>query len=1090
MYSSLHNHTMYSILDGFSTPEEYLEKAKKIGLKAFAITEHGNIYSWLYFGELHTKYPDIKILYGNEVYETENINIQDKDNKYYHLIIIAKNEQGRIALNQITTRSNFEGFYYKPRIDLNMLKPYANDLIVCSACIGSKLGKENNYSKCLEYIKEYKSIFPYFYLELQSHKTEEQIEYNKKLLQLSKDTNTDFIITTDSHVIDESDLYYQTKFIQIARDNDIEVEIYDGCYLQTEQEIHKILDSQIGEQNVCIGLENTNKISDLCEQINMPFQDPILPHYSLPKEFTNENRFLQYLIKQGWNERKINLLSENEKNIYKERMFYEFDIITKMGFSGYYIIVWDYMNFAKSNNMFITAGRGSGAGSLIAYLLNITNVNPIKYNLIFERFLNPERVSMPDFDIDFGNRDIIVNYIEEKYKKENVCQIINFSYITPNVAISDTARMLGINYKVAKKLSDLFKYDTFEEALEKNPNIIDKYPQYLDLFNIAQKISGRVRNVSQHAAGIAIANNNLNNYLACIKGKDDKTVIQCDKKMIEKIGLVKFDILGVETINIIQNTTKLANISYDELSIDNPKMEYDIESFKIINELNTKGLFQIESAGMIDLIKNIRPKTLLEMSDIIALFRPDAMQFCEPYINAKIDKKNIKYIHNDMASILDETNGVCIYQEQLLDIVKKFGNRTYGGADLFRRGIGKKDKELVKFEADKLYDEIITNGYTENIAKQISNDLAQKGGYMFNKSHSLCYSVLCLQTAYLKSHYPIEFYTSLLNSNLGKPENITKYIQDAKNQHSFNRKDIEIMVPNINTSEKIFSITKDKKILFGLLGINGIGETIIKQIITERKDNGLYKNLIDLINRVPKLNTKQVVQLIKSGAIPCNNKRKLINNFIEYLYEPTKYEDAKTIKTQKIMLEEYGIDCNIIKDKDERLKLYNIKRKEKYDELEKNRKQNFINENSEKYLQNEEYWEFEGLSIFLNNNPFEQAFQYLRPFDEIDSNGGIGTTVGIISNVIKKMDKNKKQFCYITLYSVSGLLEMICWHTQLKDYNDLISKKSKVAIRYKKQDDNRIVLKQMKSYDDWFNNDLPILKRALDNFNTTGEYDE
>lgn len=395
-YSSLHNHSMYSLLDGYSTPEEYLKKANEIGLKAFAITEHGNEYSWCYFDKIKQNYPDIKMIYGVEMYECFDRSVCDKSSKYFHLLVLAKNEKGRKALNHLVTLSNLHGFYYKPRIELEDLRVFGDDLVVSSACLASKLARESDYQKCIEYINEYKEILSHFYLEMQSHRSEEQQIYNQKILKLSQDTNTPFIITTDSHAAASEDLYYQEQLVRIARDKDTLSEAYEGCYLQTVEEIHDVMDSQIGYDNVEIGLTNTNLIADMIENVSMPFQSPQLPTFPLPDGFSDNYSYLTHLTEQGWIKRNIDHLPQEEQKIYRERLDYEKDIIHTMGFDGYFLIVWDFINWAKENGVKIGAGRGSCAGSLVCFLMGITDLNPIKYGLIFERFLNPERISMPD----------------------------------------------------------------------------------------------------------------------------------------------------------------------------------------------------------------------------------------------------------------------------------------------------------------------------------------------------------------------------------------------------------------------------------------------------------------------------------------------------------------------------------------------------------------------------------------------------------------------------------------------------------------------------------------------------------------------
>ena len=456
MGSALHNHSEYSVLDGFSHPKEYLERAKEIGLKAFAITEHGNQYSWVYFDKLKKDYPDIKMIYGVELYECFDIRIQDPNNKYFHLVALAKNEKGRIALNEIITASNFEGFYYKPRVDLELLKPYAENLIILSACLASKIAKESNFEQCIDYVKEYKSIFPHFYLEMQSHRTTDQENYNKKILRLAHDTNTDFVITTDSHSATKEDLYYQARHVQIARDDETLTELYDDCYLQSEDEIHAIMDNQIGKENVTVGLNNSDIIADLIEEVEMPFQSPQLPTFPLPEGFEDNYSYLKYLCDKGWYTRGIDKLSDEEQRVRKERLEYELSIIHQMGFDGYFLFVWDFIRWAKENDVYVGDGRGSGGGAIVDYLLGISELDPISYNLIFERFLNPERVSMPDIDTDFSDREKVVRYLTDKYGEDRVCQVINFSYITPCVAVKDVGRVLGIPYNICNKISIKF----------------------------------------------------------------------------------------------------------------------------------------------------------------------------------------------------------------------------------------------------------------------------------------------------------------------------------------------------------------------------------------------------------------------------------------------------------------------------------------------------------------------------------------------------------------------------------------------------------------------------------------------------------
>jgi DNA polymerase-3 subunit alpha len=1047
---------MYSVLDGYATPKEYLERAKEIGLNGFGISEHGNQYSWVYFDELKKHYPEVKMIYGVELYECFDINIQDKNSKYFHLLAICKNERGRIALNEIVTKSNLEGFYYKPRVDLEMLKPYANDLIISSACLASKLSRESDYQKCIEYVKEYKSIFPYFYLEIQSHSSLDQQNFNQKIIQLSKDTNTPFIITTDSHAASKEDLYYQARHVQIAHDDETLTESYEGCYLQTEQEIHEIMDNQIGKENVNIGLENTNKIADMIDIVNMPFQEPQLPTFPLPEGFNDNHEYLVKLTTEGWIKRNYNSLSNEDINIRKDRLEYELNIIKQMNYDGYFLIVWDFINWAKENGVFVGPGRGSAGGSIVCYLLGISELDPIKYDLIFERFLNPERVSMPDIDLDFSDRDKVIEYLMNKYGEQNVCQIINFSYITPVVAIKDVGRVLSIPYQVCDKVSKKFTYDTFKECIEHNSDLYEQYADYKDWFDVAGKLSGRLRHASLHAGGVGIVDTKITDYIGMKLGSKGEHVIQVDKKKIEDIGIIKFDILGVATLKVIQEIVRDTNLDLWDIDINNPKFEYDEDAYNLLQEAKSNGVFQVESQGMKDLLLRLHPENLEDLSAVLALYRPDTMSMLEDYIHYKHNSLNIQYWHNDLKQILKKTYGCIIYQEEIMDIVRVFGGRTYGGADKFRKGIGKKDKELVKKEAHKLYQEIIDNKYDEPLAKQISDYLALMGGYSFNKSHSALYAVLCLQTAYLKAHYPAYFFKALFNLNKNDYGALNKYIIDAKENN------IEILPPHINKSQRNF-IVVDDKILFGLEAIKGIGEKFVEQLLIER-ENGTFKDFEDFRNRMNP-STSQIVTLIKAGVFPTKDKRQFLIKYAKSLFEAKEYKDVSTLPKLKDLQEKWDIDVDKIKDKEIRLKLYNQKRKIQYDILQQDKYKKFTTEFTEKYLSNEKFWEFESLSIFINNNPFEKIYNYITPFDEVED-GSKGVIIGIVSNIVKKTDRHGKQFAYISIYSTFGLIDIICWHSQFKEYQDLLKRGNQLALLCKKKDD-KAICQSIKTYNQW-----------------------
>lgn len=1078
MYSSLHNHTYYSLLDGYGSPKEMLDRAKEIGLKAFAITEHGNVYSHIYFDLIKKDYPDIKMIYGCELYECEDITVKDKDNKYFHLICLIRNEQGRKDLNKVITKSNFEGFYFKPRCTVEDIKPYAENFVISSACLASKLARESDFEKCIEYVNEYKEAFPYFFLEMQSHSHQDQCSYNQKILELSKRTNTPFIITTDSHAPKKEDLYYQDKLIQIGRkssNNDKNAiensEVYEGCYMQSEDEIHEIMDSQIGYENVCLGLENTNKVADLIENVDMPFQKPQLPTFPLPDGYRDNNEFLWHLVRQGWKDRGYDNLSEDEQQVRRTRLNYEMGIIHSMGFDGYFLFVWDFIKAAEKLGIEVGKGRGSAAGSLVCYCCHITDIDPIKYGLIFERFLNPERVGLPDIDTDVGNRDVIIDYLVDKYGEERVCQIINYSYITPTVAITDVGKILGFPYNQMQKLSQKFTFDKWDDCMKANPNLLADNPQYADLFDIAKHLSGRVKTVSIHAGGVGIVDTTINDYMPMKIGTKGEHVIQVDKHYVEDIGIVKFDLLGVATLNLVKEIKDDLHLDPWDYDINNPEFENDRPTYELLASGKTNGVFQVESAGMKDLLIRLKPK--LEQLDfevisvILALYRPDSMGALDEYVEMATGGSRPPSIHPDMDEILKDTNYCMIYQEQLLDIVKKFGGRTYGQADLFRKAIGKKLPELVRQESEKLRGEIITNGYSKDIANTIADELASKGGYLFNKSHSFSYAVLCFETAWFKAHYPTYFFKALFNQNKDKAGAINKYILDAK---YFN---VDILPPNINHSGMNFTVDKDK-VLFGLSAIGGIGESLSKQIIEERENNGIYKSFDDLIQRLS-LGKASVIALIKSGAIPCKNKREKLISYLKSEYQPLKFSEVQSLPTYKKLEEDWNIDLKkyvipssgkrIVYDKEALLAEYNRLKKIQFEENQKIRFQKYIDDNK-KYLEDEQFWEFQTLQVFINDNPFDAAYTFLTPFEDVPD-GEKCTLVGIIAKVQKKKDKNGKQFAYINIYSSFGLVEGIVWHSQLKEYEDLVKKGQQVAILCKKDSEEKVIVEKLKPYSKW-----------------------
>lgn len=625
--------------------------------------------------------------------------------------------------------------------------------------------------------------------------------------------------------------------------------------------------------------------------------------------------------------------------------------------------------------------------------------------------------------------------------------------------------MLGFKYGDMDRIAKKFSYETFQECLNKNPDIAD-VPEYQELFTIAGKLSGRVKTVSAHAGGVGIVDTDITDYMAMKLGSKGEHVISVDKRVVEEIGIIKFDILGVQTLTLLQEIQEGLGLSDWELDINNPAFENDKRPYELLKTARTNGVFQVESAGMKDLLIRLKAENLGELSAILALYRPDAMGALEEYITCKYDPSKVKYIHQDMQPMLYETYGCMIYQEQLMNIVRKFGGRSYGGSDKYRKAIGKKNRELVIQESEKLYQEIIDTGYSEELAKTISEELAKKGNYLFNKSHSFSYAVLTLQTAYLKAVYPAHFFKALFNINKSKAGAINKYIVDA---HDFN---VSVLPPHINRSDMNFTVYNGS-ILFGLSAIAGIGETVAQQIVEERNTNGKYHNLNDLLTRVP-LTKAQIIALIKSGAIPTKNKKQTIIDYLKSQYKPTSFTAPQKLPPYKKLIADYGIDVEQYRigtgkyayDKETLLELYSEIKRNEFRKTATDRFQKYKDENA-KYLENEGFWEFEALQIFIGDNPFIEADAHIEKGFADTEIGDSCVIVGIISKIQKKKDKNKNQFCFINIYTSYGLIEGVVWSSDYKKYEDLLFKGSQVAIYGAKSSDENITVNSMKSFEQW-----------------------
>lgn len=1064
MSSSLHTHSAYSLLDGFSMPEENMKRASELGLKAIAITEHGEVTSWPYYSELQDKYPDVKLLYGIEAYECSDREVKDPDNKYWHLILIARNELGRQAINRLSTLGHLHGFYSKPRISLlDIAKEDTDNLIVTSACLASHLSREKDYEKCVALVNEYKTVCKHFYLEIQAHDNTMQAEYNQKIMRMAKDTNTKVVVTNDVHAATKEDLKYQDVFVRIANDRETAAEIYDGCYFMSDAEIHAILDKQIGSDAANRCLQTTDEVADLCDVISMPWHEPELPKIQIPQQYASSAAYLRALVKQGFVRRGCDKFDVEKQRIYKQRIKEELEVIEKKDFCDYFLILVDYISWCRQNGIIVGPGRGSACGSLVCYLIGITELDSIKYDLDFGRFLTIERKDLPDVDVDVSDRAPVVEYLTNKYGEDRVVQVMNIVFTTPVTSIRDAGRILGFPYAEMQKISKGFIQKTWQDCLEANPDVAEN-PRYAELLDYAGRITGRPRGYGIHAGGVIVCRQPYYEYIGIRHGQEGEHVISVDKIMDERIGLVKFDILGVASLVAINEAMEEDHIPAWEININNPAFEHDKASYDLICSGKTDSVFQIESSGMKDLVAQLQPRSMEELSALIALYRPDAMPSIPTYVENKKHPEKITYFHPDAKPIFEKTYGVNIYQEQSMKITKVFGGRSDAGADRMRKCLAKKKPEKVKEEVELLHSEILTHGYDEKTANTICDELSTKGGYGFNKSHSQAYSVILLQTAYLKAHHPVAFFKAMMNLNKDKVGKVNKIMVDAR------QFGVQILPPNINHSGKNFTVV-DGKILFGLSAIGGIGKTLADDIMQDREANGLYKNFSDFVTRVHPTKA-QIVALVKSGAIPCKDKRQFMLRYFMNDAKGSEFKPVTTLPAKARLLSEYNIDTSQYMDgkrinKEAVLKLYNQARRVKF-EAEKLEKQNkLLAEYSEKYLKDEPFWEFQTLQTFISDkNPFEEAFKYLRDFSDVKE-GGDCVLVGVISNVQKKKTKTGQQFAFVNLYSGSGIIELTVWPTTLSHNQDLIVKGSQVAVIGRKEDESHVVVNKVKSYKQW-----------------------
>ena len=879
----LHLHTEYSLLDGACRIKDIAKAVKDLGQSAVAITDHGNMFGVVEFYKA-CKEEGIKPIIGCEVYLAPGSRfekIRVNNSPYYHLILLAKNEVGYKNLSFLVSCGFTEGFYVKPRIDLDILNEHSEGLIALSACLAGFVPSAilaGDIAGAKNHIEAMKAIFgdENFYLELQNHGIDEQKEVNEVLIALSKETNTPLVCTNDVHYLQREDAYLQTVLMSVQMNTTLSKKSgamfpTNEFYLKSEAEMANLFG------HVKEAMENTVKIADRC---NFEFEFGVtkLPKYPLDNGVTSFE-YLSNLAYSGFskriNEGKIVFTKDHSEKEYRERIDYELSVINTMGYNDYFLIVWDFINYAKSNGIPVGPGRGSGAGSLVAFLLGITDVDSIKFDLLFERFLNIERVSMPDIDTDFcyERRDEVIEYVKRKYGADHVAQIVTFGTMAAKASIKDVGRVLEIPYNDVELISKLIpKYlnVTLKGALDEVAELRTLYnndSNIKKLFDTAMALEGMPRHASTHAAGVVITDKPIVDYLP-LATNGGVAVTQYDMDTVAKLGLLKFDFLALRYLTIISDTEKIIRKAIPNFDIEKVPLD-DKKTYKFISTGKTDGVFQLESAGMKQVLTKLQPESIEDIIATIALYRPGPMDSIPDYIERRHDKSKISYKTPLVEPILKSTYGCIVYQEQVMQIFSKVAGYSYGRADIVRRAMSKKKvDELIK-EREIFIDGAIRNGVEEKTAIELFDEMESFAKYAFNKSHAAAYAFISYRTAYLKANFPKEYYASLITSVLGSTEKMSEYIDEC------GRIGIRVLPPDVNHSDINFSIENDD-IRFGLLAIKNVGVSFISSIVSERKQNGEYESFDDFVYRLKDsdINKRQVEALIKSGAFDVFGKRR------------------------------------------------------------------------------------------------------------------------------------------------------------------------------------------------------------------------
>ncbi len=1015
-FTHLHVHSHYSLLDGLPKIDELLDYTKELGMDSLALTDHGVLYGAIEFYK-KAKEKGIKPIIGCEVYlayekmEQKRPNI---DNKRYHLVLLAKNEEGYKNLVKLVTKAHLEGFYYKPRVDEKLLVKHSKGLIALSACLAGKIPRlisAKKYEEAEKLALRYQEIFGEnnFYLEIQHHPhIKEQKTVNETIISISKKYGIPLVATNDTHYLKPEDAEAQDVLMLIntgADPNDPERLTIksDDFSLRTQKEMEEAF------KDTPEAIKNTEKIADSCN-LELELGKTKLPYYEVPDNKTPDE-YLENLCAQGLKNR----FGENPNKETINRLNYELSVIKQTGFASYFLIVQDFVNWAKQQRIIVGPGRGSAAGSLVSYLLNITSIDPIKNNLLFERFLNPERISMPDIDLDFTDRrrDEVINYVAQKYGRDKVAQIITFGTMAARAVIRDVGRALSYTYsycdQIAKMIPFGFTLDKTLKQVAEFKNIYETDEQAKRLIDLAKKLEGVTRHASTHACGVVMSNQPLSDLipLQYPTQNDENIITQYEMHSIEDLGLLKMDFLGLKNLTVIEDALSRIYVVQGgkKINIENIPLD-DKETFKLLQRASTTGVFQLESSGMKRYLKQLKPTEFEDIVAMVALYRPGPIQFIPDYIDRKHKRKKIEYLHPKLKPILEKTQGICIYQEQLMQIAQQLAGFTLSEADVLRKAVGKKIKSLLNQQEEKFIEGMIKNEIEKRTAQKIWQWILPFARYGFNRSHSCSYAMIAYQTAYLKAHFPVEFMASLLTSEKNDVERIAVLIEDCK------KIGVEVLAPNINESLKNFTVVpNENKIRFGLLAIKNVGENVIDVIVKEIKDNGPFGGIEDFIQRIDSkdLNKKSMESLIKAGAFDKFSERNQLLHNLEKLLEWSRETQKIKMNGQKGLFEEADFNNHI--------KLDSVAPATNFEKLS---------------------WEKDLLGLYVSSHPLddfkdilEKKTMSLSKIKNVWINQRIKVG-GIISTIKKIITKNGKPMLFVKLEDLTDKTEVVVFPGVIK----------------------------------------------------------